>query len=112
MEHLFESENSKSRDRKYTKSSIILIDRLMVDVFRLKIDRVTDEPLVKYLDYFESQLGKIEMTIRANPRYVWQELQDTFDYKYKNDKTITGASVNFNWNHKLPPRRLDFFVNF
>ena len=112
MEHLFNSENSKSRDGKYTKSSLILTNQLITDVNRLITDRVTDEPLIKYLDYFESKLLKIERTIRANPRYVWCEIQDTFDFYYKTDKTITGADVAFTWNHSLPSKRLTYLVNF
>lgn len=112
MEHLFSPQNSNSRDKKYTKNALILTDRLITDMYRLQIDRTTDDALNRYLDHFQSQVSKIEMNIKANPRYVWQEIQDTFDYMYKRNKAITGADVHFTWNHDLPPFRLQYDVNF
>lgn len=111
MEHLFEPKNSKVRNLRYTKNGIIILNNLLTDIYRLRTYRVNDDPLLKYLDFFESSILKLERTIIANPRFVWQELQDTFDYKYKNDKSITGADVQFNWNYNLPLNRLKYHVN-
>jgi hypothetical protein len=110
MEHLFEKEDSNSRDKKYTKHALILADKLQADIYRLKVTRINDDPLTMYLDSFITQLKKIEMTVKANPRYVWQELQDTFDYYYKENKSITGASVTFIWSDKLPSNALIYCV--
>ncbi|PQJ82699.1 hypothetical protein [Polaribacter glomeratus] len=111
MEHLFEKENYNSLDKKYTKSLLIIADRLLCEMYRFKVDRLADDSLVKYIDFFIYEVKKIEMLGKANPRFLWQDFQDTIDFWYKKDKNITAAELIICWDDTKDYNPIKIHIN-
>tara|TARA_R110002074_G_scaffold195789_8_gene362335 strand:+ start:2545 stop:2892 length:348 start_codon:yes stop_codon:yes gene_type:complete len=93
-------QNSKS-----ISNGLTIIDRLSTEIERLKIDRITDAPLLRYLDHFIIELSKIRTLYIKNPRFDWVQIQEEFDLSYAKDKNQTGFYLIFDFKQVKNPNR-------
>ena len=82
---------------KFVLNGLVIIERLSTEIARFKIGRITDNLLLKFLDYVLSELDKIKITIEKNPRFIWVQIQEEIDRLYALDKSITGITVQLDW---------------
>jgi hypothetical protein len=87
----------QAKDNALTKKSIVLLERMLTELKRLKVERILDTTLCRTLDYFGSQLNDVMLLIHENPRYDHIVLQNLFDECYSIDKNATGVSLNLDW---------------
>ncbi len=90
-------EDYKQQDEKLTHDFLIIGDKFHSELQRLKIDRITDEPLLKYLEYFEKLLKKMVVLYKVNPRFDWVFTQVAIDNLHSKDKNISGVFIDFYW---------------
>lgn len=89
--------NYNEINNKFINNGISIAEDLLTDIERLKIDRITDELLLRYLDYFSLQIGKIINTIYINPRFNWIKIQQEIDRLYRVDNSYSGIRIILNW---------------
>ena len=85
------------QNNKFVQNGLVIIERLSTEIARFKIDRITDNFLLKFLDYTLSELDKVKITIENNPRFIWVQIQEEIDRLYASDKSITGITVQLDW---------------
>ncbi|WP_299160894.1 hypothetical protein [uncultured Tenacibaculum sp.] len=89
---------------------IFIADNLQSEIHKLKFNRISDSLLTKHLDFYANEIDKIKDLIGINPRFKWQLLEKEIDCNYIKDKSLTGASIFFDWKHNVAPNRV--FLNF
>jgi hypothetical protein len=99
---------------KFIQNGLVITERLFTDFERLKIDRIKDVQLLRYLDSFKFDLGNIKKTIINNPRYEWVKIQEEIDRLYDLDKSLTGINFCIDWEdggnrgfykHRINPKQ-------
>jgi hypothetical protein len=99
---------------KFIQNGLVITERLFSDFERLKIDRIKDVPLLRYIDSFKFDLENIEKTIINNPRYEWVKIQEEIDRSYDSDKNLTGMNLCIDWKdggnrcfykHRINPKQ-------
>ncbi|MGJ8743817.1 hypothetical protein [Polaribacter sp.] len=84
-------------NNKFVQNGLAILQSLSTEIVRLKIDRITDYFLLKFLDYTLCELDKIKITIENNPRFMWVQIQEEIDRLYTLDNSITGITVQLDW---------------
>lgn len=82
---------------KFVQNGLVILKRLSTEITRFKTDRITDNLLLKFLDYTLSELDKVKIAIENNPRFIWVQIQEEIDRLYALDKSITGITVQLDW---------------
>ena len=85
------------QNNKFVQNGLVIIESLSTEIARFKVDRITDNFLLKFLDYTTSELKKIQSTIENNPRFEWTMIQEEIDRLYSLDKNLTGIDVRLEW---------------
>ena len=85
------------QNNKFVQNGLVIIERLSTEIARFKIDRITDNFLLKFLDYTLSELDKVKITIENNPRFIWVQIQEEIDRLYASDKNLTGIDIRIEW---------------
>jgi hypothetical protein len=102
------------QSNKFIQNGLVITERLFTDIERLKIDRIRDTELLRYLDSFKSDLEKVKKTIIYNPRYEWVIIQEEIDRRYALDKNLTGMNLYLDWKdggnrgfyeHRINPKQ-------
>ncbi len=86
-----------AQNNKFIKNGLVIIERMLTEIERLKIDRITDVILLRFLTYFISEIEKLKIIISSNPRFEWILLQEQIDRLYSMDKNLTGINIQLNW---------------
>ncbi|APG66322.1 hypothetical protein LPB136_13485 [Tenacibaculum todarodis] len=86
-----------AQNNKFIKNGLVIIERMLTEIERLKIDRITDVILLRFLTYFISEIEKLKIIISSNPRFEWFFLQEEIDRLYSMDKNLTGINIQLNW---------------
>lgn len=101
------------QNNKFIKNGLVIAERILTEIERLKIDRITDVILLRFLAYFISEIEKLKVIISVNPRFEWELLQEEIDRLYSLDKNLTGINIQLNWKdgenrgfliHNIKPR--------
>ena len=90
-------ENYNTQDTVLTNNAITLLERILVDLQRLKIERILDVTFCRTLDYLCSQLNNVKLLILQNPRFDWIAIQNEIDECYSKDKNATGVVIYLDW---------------
>ena len=85
------------QNNKFVQNGLVIINNLSTEITRLKIDRISDNLLLKFLDYTLSELDKIKITTENNPRFSWVLIQEEIDRLYSLDKNLTGINIKLDW---------------
>ncbi|WP_397445977.1 hypothetical protein [Polaribacter sp. R77954] len=106
-------EDYNAQNNKFIKNGLVIIERVLTEIERLRIDRITDSLLLKTLDFFKTELEKIKTTIIRNPRFDWVNIQEEIDDLYRRDPNLTGMILYIDWKdggnrgfykYKIPPK--------
>ncbi|RKF04554.1 hypothetical protein C8N26_1226 [Tenacibaculum lutimaris] len=103
-------EDLNTQSEVFKNNLIFIADNLQSEMYKLKINRATDFLLNKHLDFYTNELDRIKELTTNNPRFKWQLLEQEIDSNFKKDKSLTGATIFFDWKHNVSPNRL--VVNF
>ena len=90
-------EDYNAQNNKFIKNGLVIIERVLTEIERLRIDRITDSLLLKTLDFFKTELEKIKTTIIRNPRFDWVNIQEEIDDLYRRDPNLTGVILRIDW---------------
>ncbi|WP_343329296.1 hypothetical protein [Polaribacter staleyi] len=90
-------EDYQAKDNALTKKSIVLLERMLTEFQRLKVERILDTTLCRTLDYFGSQLKGVMLLIHENPRYDHIAIQNVIDESFSIDKNATGVVLYLDW---------------
>ncbi|MCH3881711.1 hypothetical protein [Tenacibaculum aquimarinum] len=102
-----------AQNNKFIKNGLVIIERMLTEIERFKIDRITDDILLRFLTYLISEVEKLKIIISSNPRFEWVLLQEEIDRLYSMDKNLTGINIQLNWKdgekrglliHNIKPR--------
>lgn len=88
------------------KKSLILLEGVLVELERLKIDRITELQLYRVFENLIVEIGKIETCIAENPRFDWVSLQNEIDDLYANDKNLNGVVIHMDWKEGASNRAI------
>lgn len=89
---------------------ISIADNLQSEICKLKINRVSDFLLTKHLDFYLNEIDKMKDLTINNPRFKWQLIEHEIDACFKQDKSITGVNILFDWKYNVTPNRV--LLNF
>lgn len=97
------------QNNKFIKNGLVIADGLLIEIERLRVDRISDNVLSKYLDYFKTEIEKLKITIAKNPKLDWINLEEEIARLYALDPTLTGLTVNYIWKEG---NRLAYYNHF
>lgn len=80
-----------------TRKTLILLDRLQLELDRVKIERITDHSLVRTIEFIKSENEKIRLLINENPRFDWVMIQKEIDRNFKIDSNLQGVYLKLRW---------------
>jgi hypothetical protein len=86
-----------AQNNKFINNGLVIIERLLTETERLRVDRIKDTNLLRFLDFYISELEKIKITIIKNPRFHWVQIQEEIDRLFTNDNNLTGMVVYIDW---------------
>jgi hypothetical protein len=86
-----------AQNNKFIKNGLVIIERVLIEIERLRIDRITDNLLLRFLDYFKTELEKLKLIIVYNPRFDWVNIQEEIDDLYTRDPNLTGIILYLDW---------------
>jgi hypothetical protein len=84
-------------NNKFVKNGLDILEGLLTETERLRIDRITDDPLLRFLDFFKSEIEKVKKTIVVNPRFDFGNIQEQIDGLYAKDPSTTGVMIRLDW---------------
>jgi hypothetical protein len=90
-------EDYNLQDNGLTKKTIVLLERVLVELERLKIDKITDVTLRRNYENLIAEVGHIMTLINQNPRFDWILIQKEIDRLYSNDKNLSGINLKLHW---------------
>lgn len=90
-------EDYNIQNNKFSNNGYSIIEDLLMEIEKLKINRITDSLLLRNLDYFTDQIKRIEITIKNNPRFNWVKIQEEIDRLYKLDNKLIGVYLTIRW---------------
>ncbi|CAM1346377.1 hypothetical protein TCRASSO_30214 [Tenacibaculum crassostreae] len=103
-------EDFNIQSESFNNNLILIADNLQSEMYKLKINRVSDFLLSKHLDFYTNEIDKIKGLMASNPRFKWQLLEQEIDSNFKKDKSLTGANIFFDWKHDVSHNRV--MLNF
>lgn len=92
-------EDYNMQNNKFIKNGLVIIERQLIDIERLKIDRITDDNLLRHLEYYKDGFNKLKTIIVTNPRFNWVNIQEGIDRLYAMDPNLTGVNFQLDWKH-------------
>ncbi|APG65087.1 hypothetical protein LPB136_06880 [Tenacibaculum todarodis] len=95
-------ENYSVKDSGLTRNAIILLERIIVVLGRLRVDRILDLNLCRTIEHLILELEKIRILINLLPRLDWIAIQNIIDEAYSRDKSSTGANIMLRWKECKP----------
>jgi hypothetical protein len=90
-------EDYNVKDNGLTKKTIVLLERVLVELERLKIDKITDVTLRRNYENLISEVENIMTLINKNPRFDWVLIQKEIDRLFSIDSNLTGVILMLNW---------------
>ena len=85
------------QNNKFIKNGLVIVKRLFTDIERVRIERIRDVLLLRFLDFLKSELEKIKLIIVSNPRFDYVNIQEEIDRLYAKDPNITGIILHLDW---------------
>jgi hypothetical protein len=86
-------EDYNIQDNSLTNSSIILLDRILDEHQRLKMERIIDVTFCRTIDSLSSQVENVKLLIKQNPKFDWVLIKIEANRMIACDKNITGIKV-------------------
>ena len=90
-------EDYNVQDNALTNKAIVLLERVLVELENLKIDRITDVTLRRNYENLISEVENVMTLINQNPRFDWVLFQNEIDRLFNIDKNLTGVILKLNW---------------
>ena len=90
-------EDFRAKSNVLTRNTLILIDRLLSEFERLKIERITDHSLFRSLTYFQQEIEKLRKLVCENPKFDWILVADEANSLVRNDKNLTGVRIELSF---------------
>ena len=90
-------ENYKTQDNALTNNAVILLERILTEKQRLKLERILDSNLCRTLEHLSFQVKNVITLLRVNPRFDWIAIQNEIDECYTRDKNATGVVIYLDW---------------
>tara|TARA_R110002126_G_scaffold290356_1_gene447137 strand:- start:17556 stop:17882 length:327 start_codon:yes stop_codon:yes gene_type:complete len=90
-------EDYNAQDNGLNKKAIVLLERILVELERLKIDKITDVTLRRNYENLITEVNHIITLINKNPRFDWVILQEEIDRLYTLDKSLSGIHLKLRW---------------
>ena len=90
-------EDYNVQDNGLNKKVIVLLERILVELERLKIDQITDVTLCRNYENLIIEVKHIITLINENPRFDWVMLQEEIDRLYTLDKNLSGIILKLRW---------------
>lgn len=87
--------NSQNNGR--THVSLMLLERVQTDIENLRVERIADLNLRRFLERLQKDLNDIKLVIVQNPRFKFDEIQQEIDSLYKVDNNLTGIIIYLDW---------------
>lgn len=72
-----------AQNNKFINDGLVIIERTLTDIERVRIERITDNFLLRFLDFLKSELEKLKSIIISNPRFDWINIQEEIDDLYR-----------------------------
>jgi hypothetical protein len=91
-------EDYNLQDNGLTKKTIVLLERVLVELERLKIDKITDVTLRRNYENLIAEVGHIMTLINQNPRFDWVLIQKEIDRLYSIHKNLNGIKLQLSWS--------------
>jgi hypothetical protein len=93
-------------DNSLKNKALILLEGVLVELERLKLDRIIELQLYRFFENLILEIGKIETCIAENPRFDWVSLQNEIDELYANDKNLNGVVIQMDWKEGASNRAI------
>lgn len=77
--------------------ALTLLERIQKDNERLRLERITDLNLKRYLECKQKELDDLKTVIVQNPRFKFDIIQQETDRLYKIDNNLTGIIIYLDW---------------
>lgn len=90
-------EDYNTKDNGQTHKSLILLEKLQLENERLRVERITDLNLRRFLENQQKELDNLKTTIVQKPRFKYEEIQQEIDKLYKIDTNLTGIVIYLDW---------------
>lgn len=87
--------NSQNNGRAHV--SLMLLERVQTDIESLRVDRMSDLNLRRFLESLQKELNDLKLVIVQNPRFKFDEIQQEIDRIYKVDNNLTGIIIYLDW---------------
>tara|TARA_R110002051_G_scaffold69946_1_gene125774 strand:+ start:2915 stop:3241 length:327 start_codon:yes stop_codon:yes gene_type:complete len=87
-----------AQNNKFIKNGLVIIERVLTEIEKLGIHRITDNLLLRFLNYYKIELKKLKSIIVSNPRFDWVNIQGEIDDLYRRDPNLTGIILYLDWN--------------
>jgi hypothetical protein len=88
-------EDYNLNDSALNTNVMILLNRTLDELTRLKLDRITDFTLCRNYDYLIGGIESVKLLITDNPRFNWVTVQKDIDDLYASDPNLTCIDVRF-----------------
>ncbi len=98
-------EDLNSQNEVFTNNLIFIANNVQSEISNLRINRLSDSLLSKHLDFYAEEIEKIKDLAVNNPRFKWQLIEQEIDLCFKQDKSVTGVNIVFDWKDTLIPNR-------
>lgn len=90
-------ENYNLQDNGHSHKGVILLDRMIKEIERLKVDRMTDLHLYRFLQNLIIELEDLKTLIVKRPRFKFEIIQQEIDRLYKIDNNLSGIRIYLDW---------------
>ncbi len=90
-------EDFNANNNGQTHNALILLERLQTDTERLRIERITDLNLRRFLENQQKELDNLKTVIIQKPRFKYDVIQHEIDRLYKIDNNLTGIIIYLDW---------------
>jgi hypothetical protein len=80
-----------------TNNAVALLNNMLVELKRLKIDRILDTPFCRTIDHLSNQVENVKLLITENPRFEWVLIQKEMDSLFQRDRNLDGVYIKLSW---------------
>ena len=86
-----------TQDKGHSHKALILLKRIQSDIEKLRVDRIIDIDLRRFLENKQGELDDLKTIIVNKPRFKYEEIQQEIDRLHKIDNNLNGIIIYLDW---------------
>lgn len=98
-------DNIAHENKDYSNDIEYHLGQLQSDLYRMQIGNNRNFILSKSIDILVENIEMIKKLAQAEVRFDWLKIQDEIDRLFKDDNSITGYIINFDFKESEKPNR-------